>query len=149
MVTTEIPVDVLLVEDNPNDVELTVHALKRTNLIHNIEIVRDGVEALDFIFCKGMFGKRSPQNLPHLILLDLKLPRLDGWGVLQQIKTDTRTREIPVIILTSSSDPHDVSRCYQLGANSYIIKPVDFSEFTQAARLLGTYWMSLNYFPGI
>ena len=143
----ETPVDVLLVDDNPNDQELTIHALKRSELVHCVQVARDGVEALDFVFCGGPFATRSQTNLPRLILLDLKLPRLDGWDVLRRVKDDPRTRHIPVVVLTSSSDHRDIAKCYELGANSYIIKPVDFQEFTQAARVIGTYWLSLNNLP--
>lgn len=143
----EVPVEILLVEDNVNDVELTVHALKRTEMIHNIQVARDGVDALDFLFCQGKYASRSRTNLPRVVLLDLKLPRLDGWDVLQRIKSNPDTHSIPVVMLTSSSDQHDIARCYQLGANSYIIKPVDFEEFSQAARILGTYWLALNHLP--
>ncbi|MCL4559367.1 MAG: response regulator [Chloroflexi bacterium] len=141
----EEPVEVLLVEDNPNDVELTIRALKRCSFIHHIHVARDGVEALDFVFCTGIHAQRTRTNQPHVILLDLKLPRMDGWTVLERLKADPNTQAIPVVILTSSSDPNDVTRCYQLGANSYIVKPVDFAEFTRVAQLLGTYWMTLNH----
>jgi CheY-like chemotaxis protein len=140
----EMPVEVLVVDDNPNDLELTVHALKRAEAFHNVQVARDGVEALDFVFCTGPHAARTKTNLPRLILLDIKLPRIDGWGVLERVKNDPLTRSIPVVMLTSSSDHNDIARCYQLGANSYIIKPVDFQEFVQAARVLGTYWLSLN-----
>jgi CheY-like chemotaxis protein len=144
----EMPVDVLLIDDNPNDLDLTAYALKRSEAVHWIQTARDGVEAVDFIFCTGKYASRCQTNLPRLILLDLKLPRLDGWDVLQRVKADPRTRHIPVVVLTSSSDQDDMARCYQMGANSFIVKPVDFDEFLQAARTLGTYWLSLNRLPG-
>ncbi len=144
----ETPVDILLVDDNPNDLDLTAHALKRSDEVHCIQTAGDGVEALDFVFCTGRYASRSTTNLPRLILLDLKLPRLDGWDVLQRIKGDPRTMHIPMVVLTSSSDQNDMARCYQLGANSFIIKPVDYDEFLQVARTLATYWLSLNHLPG-
>jgi two-component system, response regulator len=144
----ETPVDVLVIDDNPNDLDLTVYALKRSEEVHHLQSARDGVEATDFLFCTGEYASRSHANLPRLILLDLKLPRLDGWDVLQRVKADPSTRHIPVVVLTSSSDHNDMARCYQMGANSYIVKPVDFDEFLQAARTLGTYWLSLNHLPG-
>jgi two-component system, response regulator len=144
----ETPVDVLVIDDNPNDLDLTVYALKRSEEVHCLQSARDGVEAIDFIFCTGEYASRCQTNLPRLILLDLKLPRLDGWDVLQRVKSDPRTRHIPVVVLTSSSDQNDMARCYQMGANSYVVKPVDFDEFLQAARTMGTYWLSLNHLPG-
>ncbi|HVN54403.1 MAG TPA: response regulator [Anaerolineaceae bacterium] len=141
---TDTPVDILLVEDNPNDVELTIHALKSFCPINRIQVARDGVEALEYTFCTGKYMHRSPTIQPRMILLDLKLPRVDGIQVLKRVKSDPRTQGIPVIVLTSSSDEGDVEESYRLGANSYIIKPVDFAEFTHAARILGAYWLELN-----
>ncbi len=145
---TDTPVDILLVEDNPNDVELTLHALKNACGAAHVCVVRDGVEALDFTFCTGVYTGRSPQLQPKLILMDLKLPRIDGLQVLRRLKNEPLTQAIPVVVLTSSSDPHDVAETYRLGVNSYIVKPVDFDEFTRVARLLGSYWLELNHLPG-
>jgi len=145
---TDTPVDILLVEDNPNDVELTLHALKNACNITHICVVRDGVEALDFTFCTGVYSQRNPQHQPRLILMDLKLPRIDGLQVLRRLKNDPLTQAIPVVALTSSSDPHDVAETYNLGVNSYIVKPVDFDEFIHVARLLGSYWLQVNHLPG-
>ncbi|HEV8715027.1 MAG TPA: response regulator [Candidatus Binatia bacterium] len=138
-------VEILLVEDNPNDVELTLYALKKNNLANQIEVVRDGAEALDFIFCTGAYAHRSAQDNPKVILLDLKLPKVDGLEVLQRVKTDPRTRMIPVVILTSSREESDIVESYQLGVNSYIVKPVDFEQFIEATRQLGLYWLLLNH----
>jgi len=140
-------VEILLVEDNPNDLELALHALKRNNLANHIEIVRDGAEALDFIFCTGMYASRRIEDTPKVILLDLKLPKVDGLEVLQRIKADTRTSAIPVVVLTSSREERDVVESYKLGVNSYIVKPVDFEQFTQAVQSLGLYWLLLNQPP--
>lgn len=139
-------VELLLVEDNPADVELTLHALKKNNLVNNIQVARDGVEALDFLFGRGEFRGRS-QYGPKLILLDLKLPRIDGLEVLKEIKQDPRTNKIPVVILTTSRQEIDIVRSYELGVNSYIVKPVDFEQFNEVVRQLGMYWMLLNQPP--
>lgn len=144
---TDKTVEILLVEDNPNDVELTLHALKENNLSNHIEVVRDGEEALDFIFGAGPFSHRSVNPCPKVILLDLKLPKVDGLEVLKRIKSDPRTRTIPVTILTSSREERDVVESYNLGVNSYIVKPVDFEQFTEAVRHLGLYWLLLNQPP--
>lgn len=141
-------INILLVEDNPNDVELTLHAFQKHNLANKIEVVRDGAEALDFIFCRGTFAHRNIEDKPKVILLDLKLPKVDGLDVLRQIKSDPRTRKIPVIVLTSSRQEPDVAASYQLGVNSYIVKPVDFEQFTEAVHHLGLYWLLLNHPPG-
>ena len=140
-------IEILLVEDNPNDVELTLHALKENNLSNHIEVARDGAEALDFIFCQGAHSHRSVDQSPKVILLDLKLPKVDGLEVLKRLKSDPRTRKIPVVMLTSSREESDIVESYQLGVNSYIVKPVDFEQFTEAVRHLGLYWLLLNQPP--
>lgn len=144
---SEKPVEILLVEDNPNDVELTLHALKENNLTNRIEVVRDGAEALEFIFGAGSHDHRSLRESPKVILLDLKLPKVDGLEVLRRLKSDSRTRAVPVVVLTSSREECDIVESYQLGVNSYIVKPVDFEQFTEAVRQLGLYWMLLNQPP--
>ena len=140
----EQPVEILLVEDNPDDVELALHALRRNNFSNRIHVVRDGVEALEFIFGTGAYDGRNLRDVPRVILLDLKLPRLDGLEVLRRVKADARTRMIPVVVLTSSREERDIVESYQLGVNSYIVKPVDFQQFTAAVRELGLYWLLLN-----
>jgi two-component system, response regulator len=137
--------EILLVEDNPNDVKLTLHAFRTANLANTIHVARDGVEAVEFLF--GNAETMQPHNLPKLILLDLKLPRLDGHEVLRRVKEDPRTASIPVVMLTSSSEERDVMRTYETGANSYIIKPVDFEQFTDSVRDLGKYWLVINHGP--
>jgi two-component system response regulator len=146
---TNHPVEILLVEDNPNDVELTLHALKENNLSNHIEVVRDGAEALDFIFCKGVYSQRSIDQPPKVILLDLKLPKVDGLEVLRRIKAESHCRIIPVVVLTSSREERDIVESYKLGVNSYIVKPVDFEQFTEAVRGLGLYWLLLNQPPSL
>lgn len=143
----ETPIEILLVEDNPNDVELTLHALQENKLTNRIEVVRDGAEALEFIFCTGAYVNRRIENSLKIILLDLKLPKVDGLEVLRRIKSDPRTRTIPVVVLTSSREERDIVESYQLGVNSYIVKPVDFEQFTEAVRNLGLYWLLLNQPP--
>jgi CheY-like chemotaxis protein len=140
-------VEILLVEDNPNDVELTLRALQKQNLSNKVFVVRDGAEALDFIFATGAFAQRNIQNLPKVILLDLKLPKVDGIEVLRRIKNDGRTKQAPVVMLTSSQEERDVLETYSLGVNSYIVKPVDFSNFVHAVSELGVYWGLLNKVP--
>jgi two-component system response regulator len=142
------PVEILLVEDNPNDVELTLHALKLNHFSNHVQVVRDGVEALDFIFARGAFAERNGSHPPRVILLDLKMPRLNGLEVLRQIRADEHTRDIPVVVLTSSKEEPDIRECYHLGVNSYIVKPVDFEKFTEAIQILGLYWLLLNQSPG-
>lgn len=144
---TENEVEILLVEDNPSDVELTLHALRRHHLANRIHVVRDGAEALEFIFCTGAYKNRTIKNSPKVVLLDLKLPKVNGLEVLHRIKGDPRTQMIPVVVLTSSREERDVVESYRLGANSYIIKPVDFEQFSEAMRQLGLYWVLLNHRP--
>jgi two-component system, response regulator len=145
---TEQRADILLVEDNPSDVKLTLHALKTANLANSIHVARDGVEALEFLFGAGLNGDQEIPERPKLILLDLKLPRLNGHEVLKRIKEDQRTSGIPVVVLTSSGEERDVMQTYQVGANSYIIKPVDFEQFTDAIRDIGKYWLVINHQNG-
>jgi CheY-like chemotaxis protein len=140
-------VEILLVEDNPDDLDMTLHALRKMKLANHIQLARDGVEALDFIFCRGPHAARSIEDMPRVILLDLKLPRLDGLEVLRRLKADPRTQGIPVVMLTSSKEQSDVDQSYKLGANSYIVKPVDFEQFAEAVQNLGLYWMLLNQPP--
>lgn len=139
-------VEILLVEDNPDDEELAIHALKKHKLANQIRVVRDGAEALDWIFRTGSYADRANHN-PKLILLDLKLPKVDGLEVLRRIKADSITRLIPVVALTSSREERDLVETYQLGVNSYITKPVDFEQFTQAVAQVGFYWLLLNQIP--
>ncbi|MDQ2951416.1 MAG: response regulator [Chloroflexota bacterium] len=138
---------ILLVEDNPDDEELTLRALKRNLIANEVIVAHDGQEALDFIFGGGAWAGRDPADLPSLILLDLNVPRVDGLSVLRQIRADVRTRRAPVVILTSSSEQQDLIKGYDLGANSYVRKPVAFEEFVEAVRQLGVYWLVLNELP--
>jgi two-component system response regulator len=140
-------IEILLVEDNPDDLEMTLHALRAAKIANRIQIVRDGAEALDFIFCQGAFVARNMESTPKMILLDLKLPKVDGREVLARIKGDTRTKNIPVIVLTSSKEQNDVVESYNLGVNSYIVKPVDFDQFVASIQQLGMYWLLLNQPP--
>jgi len=144
---TRSPVEILLVEDNPRDVELTQYAFAKNNLANQMHVVRDGVEALDFIFCTGQYADRRIEDHPRVILLDLKLPKLDGLEVLRRIKADSRTRRIPVVMLTSSREERDVIESYELGVNSYIVKPVDFEQFNESVKTLGLYWLLINRPP--
>jgi two-component system, response regulator len=137
-------VEILLVEDNPNDAELTLHALRQHHLSNRIHVARDGAEALDFMFCAGAHSERSLNDGPKVILLDLKLPKVDGLEVLRRIKADERMRMIPVVVLTSSREERDLVESYRLGVNSYIVKPVDFQQFVEAVRQVGLYWVLLN-----
>lgn len=138
---------ILLVEDNPDDVDLTLRAFKRAGITHPVDVARDGVEALDFLFAQGTFASRAGQQLPVLVLLDRKLPRMDGHEVLRRIRADARTRLLPVVILTSSVEDTDLARGYGGGCNSYVRKPVSYTEFVEAARQLGLYWLVLNREP--
>lgn len=144
---SEKPVEILLVEDNPYDVELALHAFKKNNLANRIQVVRDGEEALEFLFGAGPFAGRDLSNGPRVVLLDLKLPKVDGLEVLRAIKADPRTQTLPVVVLTSSREERDIVESYKLGVNSYIVKPVDFEQFTEAVRQLGLYWLLLNQPP--
>lgn len=139
--------DILLVEDNQDDVDLALHALRREKLANHIFVVRDGEEALDFLFCRGAFAQRSFDHPPKLVLLDLKLPKVDGIEVLRQVKDEPQTKTIPVVILTSSKEERDLVRGYNLGANSYIQKPVDFDQFREVVRQVGLYWLVCNQAP--
>jgi len=143
------PVEILLVEDTPDDEELTLLALEGINLGNHMHVVRDGAEALDFIFCEGAYAQRSIDDPAKLVLLDLKLPKVDGLEVLRRVKSDPRTRRIPVVVLTSSSEERDIVESYDLGVNSYIIKPVDFEQFTKAVQQVGLYWMLYNKPPNL
>lgn len=140
-------VEILLVEDNPDDVALTLNAFRTHKLSNRIHVVRDGEEALDFIFCRQAYSDRNFNERPKVILLDLKLPKVDGLEVLRAIKVDARTHAIPVVILTSSKEESDIVAGYALGVNSYIVKPVDFDQFIESARVLGLYWLLLNKPP--
>lgn len=140
-------VEILLVEDNPSDLELAMHALQKYNLANNIEIKRDGAEALDFVFCQGKYAQRDIEKTPKIILLDLKLPKVDGLEVLNKIKSNPQTRNIPVVVMTSSNQERDIVESYELGVNSYIVKPVDFEQFADAVRNIGFYWLLLNEPP--
>jgi two-component system, response regulator len=138
---------ILLVEDNPDDEELTLLSLRKNNLAHDIVVVRDGVEAIEFLFGNGQYAQRDVAHVPTVILLDLKLPKLDGLGVLKRLRADPRTRTLPVVVLTSSSQDADVIASYNLGANSYVRKPVEFGAFVEAVSSLGLYWVLLNRPP--
>jgi len=140
-------VEILLVEDNPNDVELTLRALRKQNLSSKVFVVKDGAEALEFIFGTGSYSVRQVDDHPKVVLLDLKLPKVDGIEVLRKIKSDPRTKDMPVVMLTSSQEERDVVETYKLGVNSYIVKPVDFSNFVHAVSELGLYWGLLNKVP--
>jgi len=138
---------ILLTEDNPDDEELTLLALKESHLLYQVVVAHDGVEALDYLFGEGQHADRDPHHRPELILLDLKLPRLNGLEVLERLRGDARTQLIPVVVLTSSSEEEDVIASYRLGANSYVRKPVEFRRFAEAVRSLGLYWLLLNEVP--
>jgi two-component system response regulator len=138
---------ILLVEDNPDDELLTLRALERSNILNEVVVVRDGVEALDYLFGQGVYEGRDTTVLPQIVLLDLRLPKLDGLEVLGRLRDDDRTRLLPVVILTSSDEERDIVESYRLGANSYVRKPVDFGKFSEAVRQLGLYWLLLNQGP--
>ena len=140
-------VEILLVEDNPNDVELTLHAFQISKLANPVKVVHDGAEALEYLFATGAYAGRDTDHQPRVILLDLKLPKVDGLEVLRRVKADARTRLIPVVVLTSSQEERDIVESYRLGVNSYIVKPVDFEQFTESVRALGFYWLLLNQPP--
>lgn len=145
--TNKSEVEILLVEDNMHDAEMTMRALKKSNILNSLIHVRDGAEAIDFLFGKGKFEDRNTRIQPHLLLLDLKMPKVNGIELLRIIKADELTRQIPVVVLTSSNENPDIKECYSLGANSYIVKPVEFESFTKAISQLGFYWMLLNQKP--
>jgi two-component system response regulator len=138
---------ILLVEDNPDDELLTIRAFNRNHIVNAIDVVRDGQEAVDYLFCTGPYAHRDPCDHPQVVLLDLKLPRIDGLEVLRRIRNDDRLKSLPVVVLTSSSEESDIVASYDLGANSYVRKPVDFAEFAAAVRDIGLYWMMLNEPP--
>jgi two-component system response regulator len=140
-------IEILLVEDNPADVELALHALRKNKLANHVQVARDGEEAVEFVFCRGVYSSRRIDRPPKLILLDLKLPKVDGLEVLRQLKSDSRTKGIPVVVLTSSKEESDLVQSYQLGVNSYIQKPVDFDQFRETVKQLGLYWLVVNQPP--
>ena len=140
-------VEVLLVEDNPSDAELTLRALRKRNLANKLFHAKDGAEALEFIFAQGPFVHRRVENGPKVVLLDLKLPKVDGLEVLRRIKSDERTRKIPVVVMTSSREDKDLATCYESGVNGYVVKPVEFEDFSRAVSELGFYWLLLNETP--
>ena len=140
-------VEILIVEDNEQDLALAQRALRKANVTNRIHVARDGEEALEFLFCEGQFAERKVEDGPKVILLDLKLPKIDGLEVLQRIKSDPRTKSIPVVVLTSSKEQNDVVETYNLGVNSYIVKPVNFEQFSETVQKLGMYWLLLNHPP--
>jgi two-component system, response regulator len=141
------PLEVLLVEDDPQDLELTLRALNKANFSNHIHVARDGAEALEIIFCEGQHATRTMADTPKVILLDLKLPKIDGLEVLKRIKSDPRTAMIPVVVLTSSKEQSDIVESYHLGVNSYVVKPVNFERFAEAVQHLGLYWLLINQPP--
>lgn len=140
-------IDILLVEDNPNDAELTLRALKKNRIANDIHWVKDGAEALDYFFATGDYSERDSSITPKLVILDLKLPKVDGLEILRIVKADERTKHIPIVVLTSSREESDIVASYKLGANSFIVKPVDFAKFIEAVKELGMYWLLLNEAP--
>jgi len=139
--------NILLVEDNPYDVELTLRAFEQNKILNKLQVVRDGQEALDYLFASGAHAGRDPKNAPEVVLLDLKLPKIDGLEVLRRMRADERTRRLPVVVLTSSNEEKDIVSSYDLGANSFVRKPVDFTQFVHAVNQLGLYWLVLNETP--
>lgn len=144
---SEQPVFILLVEDNPNDAELAIRALRRSRISNQIQLLQDGAEALDFLFCRGDYAHRHINDQPKVILLDLKLPKVSGLEILKQLKANPHTQMIPIVVLTSSSEDRDVLESYKLGVNSYIVKPVDFEQFNKSVEQLGFYWLLMNRSP--
>jgi len=140
-------VEILIVEDDLRDAELTLRALRKNNLANNVYVAEDGEEALDFFFCRGKFSDRYMSNPPKIVLLDLKLPKISGLEILKLIKSDSRTKQIPVVIVTSSREEPDIEEAYRLGVNSYVVKPVDFDKFVSAMSSLGLYWLLVNQSP--
>jgi CheY-like chemotaxis protein len=148
VIMTESAIDILLVDDNSSDAELTMYALRKANFGNKLKLVRDGAEALDFLFGEGIYARADHRStVPKVVLLDLKLPKIDGTEVLRRIKSDPRTRNIPVVVLTSSDEERDVGHAYELGANSYIVKPVDFKQLSENIAQVGFYWLQLNHSP--
>ena len=144
---TNMSVEILLVEDNPRDIKLALHAFEKHKIANRIHVTRDGAEALDYLFCTGAYSERNEEERPKVVLLDLKLPLVDGIEVLTRIRSDPRTKTLPVVVMTSSREDPDIQRCYALGVNSYIVKPLDFDQFSEVARSLGYYWLLLNEVP--
>jgi two-component system response regulator len=145
--TTKMNETILLVEDNPDDIELTMRAFRKNNIANELMVARDGVEALDYLFCRGAFSERSIKEIPRLILLDLKLPKMDGLQVLEALRAEDITKLVPVVILTSSREEQDLISGYKFGANSYVRKPINFNEFVDAVRNIGLYWLLINEPP--
>lgn len=141
------PIDILIVEDNPNDAELTIRALKKQNLANNIFLVEDGAEALDFIYCQGRYEKRKLSKPPKVVFLDLKLPKVSGLEVLKELKSHPETKKLPVVVVSSSKEDPDIKTAYELGANSYVVKPVDFDKFIEAMSNTGLFWLLVNESP--
>jgi len=142
-------VEILIVEDTSEDLDLALRALRKAKITNRIQVARDGEEASDFIFCEGAFAQRKMEDGPKVVLLDLKLPKIDGLEVLRRIKSDQRTKSIPVVVLTSSREQNDVVESYNLGVNSYIVKPVNFEQFSEAVQKLGMYWLLINHPPNL
>lgn len=136
--------DIIIVEDNPNDAELMVHSLKKNHLANKLIVLEDGEQALDYIFCKGKYAKRDSDEFPKVIFLDLKLPKVSGLEVLEQVKSNDKTNKIPIVIVTSSKEDPDIKAAYNLGANSYVVKPVSFDQFKETINQLGLYWLVIN-----